>query len=157
MNVVRQKPYLGLPLGDFDPSGGIMADVQWGPEEIPAQPDYGSTSTHGFPDYGGPDLAPAPSTTVPKPQPGASTGILSPYQTWGSIYNAPNVVPTAGSTLPPGPSPRVNVPLSSPGGFAMWFQNSTLISGIPNWLAIGGGLFAVSMLGNVVGGKGRRR
>lgn len=159
MNVVssRRTGFRDHSLGQFDPSSGIAADLQWGTEDnvTPVQPDYGSTSTHGFPDYGGsPQYAPAPSVSVPKPP---SSGVLSPYQTYGSIYNQPNTVPSAG-TLPPGPAPRVNVPLtSSPSSIGLFLSNSSLISGIPNWLVIGGGVLAIPLLGGLLGGGGGRR
>jgi len=58
--------------------------------------------------------------------------------------------------LTPGPSPRVGVPLSSsiPGSFGLWFGNSSLISGVPNWAVAGMVLVGAMVLG---GGGGRRR
>jgi hypothetical protein len=169
MNIVSSRPgfyrhgyHLGArpdgfrdrALGQFDPSSGITGDIMLGPEE-PAPPDSGIQSpyqTYGspYPDLT-PENAPAPSVSVPKP----SSGVLSPYQTYGSIYNQPNTVSSSG-TLPPGPSPRVNVPLS-PSSFGMFLSNSSLMTGIPNWLVIGGGLLAIPLLGSLIGGGGGRR
>ena len=136
------SPYQTYGSPDSAPDAGILT---------PVQPEYGTTSTQGFPDYGAtaPQNAPAPSVSVPPSQ------ILSPYQTYGSIYNQPNTVSSSG-TLPPGPSPRVNVPLA-PSSVGMFLTNSSLITGVPNWIVLGGGLLAIPLLGSLVGGGGGRR
>jgi hypothetical protein len=60
------------------------------------------------------------------------------------------------SPLMPGPSPRVNVPLSS-SSFGMFLTNSTLVAGIPNWALVAGGLLAIPLFGSLFGGGRRRR
>jgi len=166
MNVVSSRPgfyrhgyHLGVtPRGFYDRAlgqdSGILSPYQTygSPDSAPSQ-DTGILSpyqTYGspYPDLT-PQNAPAPSVSVP------STGIVSPYQTYGSIYNQPNTVSSSG-TLPPGPSPRVNVPLS-PSSFGMFLTNSSLVTGVPNWIVLGGGLLAIPLLGSLVGGGGGRR
>ncbi len=156
MNIVssRRTGFRDHSLGQFDPSSGIAAEIQLGPEDSPVLSPY---QTYGspYPDLT-PENAPAPTVSVPKP-PTSSTGVLSPYQTYGSIFNQPNTVSSV-STLPPGPAPRVNVPLtSSPSSIGLFLSNSSLIGGIPNWLVIGGGVLAIPLLGGLLGGGGRRR
>jgi hypothetical protein len=60
--------------------------------------------------------------------------------------------------LPPGPSPRVAVPLSTsiPGSIGLWFTNSSLIAGVPNWEVMIGAAVVASLLGGVFAGKRRR-
>lgn len=146
-------------LGQFDPSSGITGDIMLGPEE-PAPPDSGILSpyqTYGaaYPDTT-PQYAPAPTVSVPKPGP-SSSPIFATFGPYGTLdpTAAPNTVSSSG-TLPPGPSPRVNVPLS-PSSFGMWFSNSSLITGVPNWLVLGGGLLAIPLIGGLIGGGGGRR
>lgn len=157
MNVVNARPRGSFTLGQFDPSSGIFGDIQWGEQDgvIPAQPDYGSTSTHGFPDYGEtPQYAPAPTVSVPKGSPVYST--VGPYGTIDPYLTASGNTVSSSGTLPPGPSPRVNVPLS-PSSAGMFLTNSSLIGGLPNWLVLGAGVLAVPLLGSLLGGGGRRR
>lgn len=58
----------------------------------------------------------------------------------------------------PSPSPTVQVPLKVPGGFGLFLESSTLISGIPNFAVLAGGLLLTAGLaGGISGGGGRRR
>lgn len=78
----------------------------------------------------------------------------------GPTYSPGNrVVVTPGQPKAPGPANRVSVPLSLqiPGSVGMFFTNSTIISGIPNFAVIGGGVILISMMGGMFGGKRRRR
>jgi hypothetical protein len=140
MNIVSaRKPRYGF--GQFDPStvfilpedtsssgSGIVSPYQnWGSP-------YGDTT---------PQNAPAPSVSVPKPPIGAP--ILATFGPYGTTD------PTAATPLPPGPAPRVNVPLSlsSPSSISLWFSN--------NWpIALGLGA-AVLILPGLIGGRQRRR
>lgn len=67
-----------------------------------------------------------------------------------------NTVSTTGATLPPGPAPRVNVPLS-PSSIGLFLQSSTLISGVPNLLVLAGGGIGLALLSSMLGGGRRRR
>lgn len=168
MNVVSSRPgfyrhgyHLGVtPRGFYDRAlgqdGTVLSPYQTygSPDSAPSQDTaiLSPYQTYGspYPDLT-PDNAPAPSVSVPK----LPSGTLSPYQTYGSIYNQPNTVSSSG-TLPPGPSPRVNVPLA-PSSVGMFLTNSSLITGVPNWIVLGGGLLTIPLLGSLIGGGGGRR
>ena len=69
---------------------------------------------------------------------------------------AANAGAASGGGLPPGPSPRISTTPQSGGSLNSimnWFTDSSLISGVPNFALIAGGLFALSMFGS---GKRRR-
>ena len=70
--------------------------------------------------------------------------------------------PTTGvpAGLPPGPSPRIATTPAASSSLSVnsalsWFTSSSLISGIPNFAILAGGLLAVSVIGGM--GSGRRR
>jgi len=142
MNVVNSLPAWALGQA-IDPSTGIIADVQLGPEDIP--PDYIDPNITYGPGSGAPTMAPAPSVSVPKPP--TVPGFTFPSTTVRDLYP---------QGLPPGPSPRVNVPLS-PSSAGLFLKSSTLVSGIPNWALVAGAVLAIPLLGGLVGGGGRRR
>jgi hypothetical protein len=146
MNVVNAHPRGSFTLGQFADEPLVM-DIQYGS----AQPDYV--------EYGPtPQYAPAPTVSVPKPSGSPVYSTVGPYGTIDPILTAAysgNSVSSPGG-LQPGPSPRVNVPLS-PSSAGMWLSNSSLIGGLPNWLVLGAGVLAVPLLGSLLGGGGRRR
>jgi len=162
MNVVSSRPggfyrhgyHLGARpdgfrdrnLGQFDPSSTIIGDVQFGPQD-PTPPDYTDPNITFGPGSGAPDYAPAPSVGVPRP-PTSLPGFTFPANTVSSLYPA--------GTLPPGPSPRVNVPLA-PSSVGMFLSNKSLITGVPNWLVLTIPLLAIPLLGNLMGPPPRRR
>jgi hypothetical protein len=57
--------------------------------------------------------------------------------------------------LPPGPSPRVSMPLSF-NTAGMWLGNSTLVKGWPNWGVILGTVIGVSVIGGLISKRRRR-
>lgn len=59
-------------------------------------------------------------------------------------------VSNVNAPLMPRPSPSVAVPTS----FGAWFQQATLIGGLPNWAVIGVGLVGLTLLTSI---GGRRR
>ena len=138
MNIVRAKP-----LGQFDPSTGIAADLTLGPQD----------TTDNFPMYydpglllaeqGAPSAAPAPAVSVPKPLSSSSPV----YATFGP-YGTTDPTAVAAPAAVPSPAPRVNVPVTSPLSFL-----SSGVSGIPTIAWLGIGLVAVLALA----GGGRRR
>jgi hypothetical protein len=163
MNVVSSRPggfyrhgyHLGARpggfhdhnLGQFDPSGTIIGDVQWGAQDPTPPPDYNDPNITYGTGSGAPDYAPAPSVGVPRP-PSTLPGFTFPANTVSALYPP--------GTLPPGPSPRVNVPLA-PTSVGMWLSNKTILSGVPNWLVLGGGVLAIPLIGGLLEGGRRRR
>jgi len=141
-------PYLGA----IDPNcaAGMPFDVNGSPciDECAAGMPYDSNGTP----------CPAPSGTVytafGTEEYGAAASSGAPPSTKPAVTTFPSTV-----ALPPGPSPRVAVPVSTaiPGSFGLWFTNSSLIAGIPNWEVLGGALAIVSLISGVLGGKRRRR
>jgi hypothetical protein len=81
--------------------------------------------------------------------PSATSGLIN----WLSSWFKP-AVSQLQPGLPQGPSPRVNVPLTT-NSAGMFLTGSTLISGVPNLVVLGGGFLALSLLFS--GGKRRRR
>jgi hypothetical protein len=101
--------------------------------------EYSSIDPSAYPGSGGSYPA------VPNPSPSSSSsGLVS------SILNAAGGISAAAR-----PSPTVQVPLSMSSA-GMWFSNSTLIAGIPNWM-VAAGLLAGAGLLMSSGGKRRRR
>jgi hypothetical protein len=148
MNIVRRGQR--GQLGQFDPSTGIIADVQLGPEDSPiisAQPDYGSTSTTGFSDYGAPSV-PQPSSS-PQPAPTTRSPILATFGPYGTTDPTAGGYLTAPGVAVPSPAPRVNIPLSTPSGLL-----ASSLGGIPMLAIAGIGIVALLALS---GGGGRRR
>ena len=60
-------------------------------------------------------------------------------------------VSNVNAPLVPRPSPSVMVPSS----FGSWFQQASLIGGLPNWAVIGVGLVALTLLSSGFGGRRR--
>lgn len=135
-------------LGQFDPSTGIIADIQWGPQQ-------------GYdPATGIMTLADGTQVHVGTPQESVSEGPPSviPYVPQPPLVpiSSGTTVSTTGATLPPGPAPRVNVPLS-PSSIGLFLQSSTLISGVPNLMVLAGGGIGLILLSSMLSGGGRRR
>jgi hypothetical protein len=141
MNIVRAQRRGQLGFGQYDPSTGIVADLQLGPQDT-------------APNYNDPniilpgtalDVWTPTSATIPVPQPGPGVtlqppvGFTLPTGTIQSLY--PQGVPS--------PAPRVNIPLSTASGFL-----SSSVAGIPMIAVLGIGLVGLLALS---GGKGGRR
>jgi hypothetical protein len=127
MNIVRSRP-----LGQFDPSTGIVGEIMLGPQE-PAPVDTGILSPYQTYGSAYPDITAAPSTPVAHPS-GAPLATFGPYGTTD---------PTAVSV--PSPAPRVNVPLTTSSFF------SSTLGGIPTIAWIG-----IAVLGAVALGRRKR-
>lgn len=133
-------------LGQFDPSTGIIADVQLGPEDPSSgiqtldNPDI--LSTHGYASYG------LPSSTPSTPSSPTSSPIFATFGPYGTTdpTAAGTMAPTVGV---PSPAPRVNIPTNTASGFL-----SSSLGGIPMVAILGIGIVAVLALS---GGGGRRR
>jgi hypothetical protein len=153
MNIVRAQRGQLYGLGQaIDPSTGIIADMQLGPEDspiIPVQADYGSTSTTGWSDYGAPSVPQPSSSPSPAPTTGSpsSSPLLSPYQQYGSIFSQPGYA--GGGISVPSPAPRVNIPTNTAGGLL-----ASSLGGIPMVAILGIGIVGLLALS---GGGGRRR
>jgi hypothetical protein len=158
-------------LGQFDPSSGIVADIQMGPQQgydpstgILTLPD--GTQIHvGTPQEAtgqGPSTIPYTGAMVPKPvtiplpSPYAGTTIQAATSCTNYVQDTPGG-PLRCAGLSPGPSPRVNVPLGAPGSIQLWLTGSTILSGIPNWATLAGAALGISLLTGALGGRGRRR
>jgi hypothetical protein len=144
MNIVSaRKPRYGF--GQFDPSDVFILpdDTSGG---VPSTGIVSPYQTYGSPDNT-PQNAPAPSVSVPQPPQSSlpSSQILATFGPYGTMD------PTAAAGLPPGPAPRVNVPLSlsNPSSMSLWFSNN-----MPLVLGLGA---AVLLLPGLMGGGKRRR
>jgi len=151
MNIVRAQRGQLYGLGQaIDPSTGIIADIQLGPEDSPiitAEPDYGSTSTTGFSDYGASSV-PQPSSPSPSPAPKTGSPILATFGPYGTTDpTAAGYLTTPGAAL--SPAPRVNIPLSTPSGLL-----ASSVAGIPMIAILGVGIIGLLALS---GGGGKRR
>ena len=60
-------------------------------------------------------------------------------------------VSNVNAPLVPRPSPSVSIPATS---FGAWFQQATLIGGLPNWAVLGVGLVGLTLL-TTMGGRRR--
>jgi hypothetical protein len=56
--------------------------------------------------------------------------------------------------LPPGPSPRVSVPLTTKSA-GMFMTSDSLVKGVPTWMLIAGGAVAFMALSSMGGGRRR--
>lgn len=148
-------------MGDYDANFGLDPSlIDFSPPPVvnyPAAPGSGvvyapadPNCTSGMPyDING-NLCPGATPMVPKTVPSAGsifdTASSNPIPKSNPIYN----------TLPPGPAPRVNVPLTA-SSVPMYLTNSTLIAGLPNWAVFAGLFLGVTMLPSLLSGGKRRR
>jgi hypothetical protein len=156
--------------GQIDTSTGIVADIQLGPQQGYDQTTGIMTLADGTQIYVGtpqeaasqvPSTIPYTGAMVPKPvspiPPYGGTTIPAATSCSQWVQDVPGG-PLRCAGLTPGPAPRV--PTTGPGSLSSmtaWFTSSTLVSGIPNWLVLGGGTLALSMLAGSLGGGKRRR
>lgn len=91
------------------------------------------------------------------------SGFISPDQLLDFLNADPGAQDTSAAhiavsnvnaPLVPRPSPSVGVPTSSMASFGTWFNQATLIGGLPNWAVLGIGVVAVTLLTSM---GGRRR
>lgn len=66
------------------------------------------------------------------------------------------IAPASGLNIPSRPSPVLNVPLSA-SSIPLFFESSTLVSGIPNWELLIGAAVGAMLLSTAFSGGGRRR
>jgi hypothetical protein len=135
------------------PSDLSAADASLMPVPVPAAPSGGGGTVASNVATGA--LAAGSLAT-------AIAKLFRPAAPAGWTYNsAGTLVPTtaAAGTIPPGFTRDANgniVPIAS-SGIGSWFTGKTLISSLPNWAVVGGGVGGVILLSSLFEGGGRRR
>lgn len=135
---------------------GMMADLVYPPSDSIPSPVFTDPNITYGPGSGAPGAGPS----VPfGPQPTPETIAINQLVAAGYMRD-PNLPGTTTAVspqgLPPGPAPRVNVPLSTK-SFGQFFTGSTLLAGIPNWAVLSGVLIGTSIVAGMLGGGGGRR
>lgn len=148
------------PLGDALPDD-INDDFAPGPGMPGSSPSWSGGSGVMVPTATG-GSAPAPAWVVPTDIPPPVSTVFQPSPIPPVLQNLQPTLPTvsaqtllAAAALPNAPAvvKQAAAQLSSSGSATSWFTQS-MISGIPNYLLVGGGLFLVVLLASA---GGRRR